>query len=150
LPKNGRGNASTPPDQAGRPRSPLGLLRALIVMRMKEMRSLRELTRVLDVDRRIRRLCLTGDGERGYPRSVLSRFTTLFGAEKLGRMIRNRVEAAYAFLKTRYGMAVNRVRGLGRVAVYALYSVLCHVLTREAAENIGRPDKAVSPTFFNT
>ena len=38
----------------------------------------------------------------------------------------------------------------GNVAVYAFYSVLCHVLTREAAENIGRPDKAVSPTFFNT
>ena len=60
------------------------------------------------------------------------------------------VEAAYSFLKTQYGMKVNKVRGLGRVAVYALYSVLCHVLTREAAENIGRPDKAVSPTFFNT
>ncbi len=60
------------------------------------------------------------------------------------------VEAAYAFLKTQYGMKVNKVRRLGNVAVYALYSVLCHVLTREAAENIGRPDKAVSPTFFNT
>ncbi len=60
------------------------------------------------------------------------------------------VEAAYAFLKTQYGMKVNKVRGLGRVAVYALYSVLCHVLTREAAENMGRPDKAVSLTFFNT
>ena len=60
------------------------------------------------------------------------------------------VEAAYAFLKTQYGMAVNKVRGLRNVAVYALYSVLCHVLTREAAENMGRPDKAVSPTFFNT
>jgi hypothetical protein len=47
-------------------------------------------------------------------------------------------------------MKVNKVRGLGRVAVYALYSVFCHVLTREAAENMGRPDKAVSPTFFNT
>ena len=47
-------------------------------------------------------------------------------------------------------MAMNKVRGLGRVAVYALYSILCHVLNREAAENIGRPDKAVSPTFFNT
>ena len=46
--------------------------------------------------------------------------------------------------------AVNKVRGLRNVAVYALYSVLCHVLTREAAENMGRPDKAVSPTFFNT
>ena len=45
---------------------------------------------------------------------------------------------------------MNRVRGLVYVAVYVLYSVLCHVLTREAAENMGRPDKAVSPTFFNT
>jgi transposase len=293
------------------PRNPLGLLRAFIVMRMKEMRSLRELTRVLDSDERIRRLCLIEDSERGYPRSVLSRFTTLFGAEKLRRVIdekivmllrrseveevdavldasfikawsirhpkdsrrgfsdqdarvgrhgrgydlgyklhvsvdhkrmlplasvlapandnekrhgpsliertrellrragarlrclvadsqyssgrmrglvdeavipfmanqrrgeavlrvdrkfrthgpeeervkyhmRPAVEAAYAFLKTQYGMRVNKVRGLGRVAVYALYSVLCHVLTREAAENMGRPDKAVSPTFFNT
>jgi transposase len=293
------------------PRNPLGLLRAFIVMRMKEIRSLRELTRVLDVDQRIRRLCLIKDQERGYPRSVLSRFTTLFGAEKLRRIIdekvvmllrrsgarevdvvldasfikawsirhpennrrgfsdpdarvgrhgrgfdlgyklhvsvdhrrilplssvlapanenekrhgptlvekakkvlrragarlrrlvadsqyssgrmrrlvdeavipftsnqrqgepvlrvdrrfrthgpeekraeyhkRPAVEAAYAFLKTQYGMKVNKVRRLGRVAVYALYSVLCHVLTREAAENMGRPDKAVSPTFFNT
>jgi len=47
-------------------------------------------------------------------------------------------------------MAVNKVRRLGNVAVYALYSFLCHVLTREAAENISRPDKVVSPTFFNT
>jgi len=60
------------------------------------------------------------------------------------------VEAAYAFLKTQYGMTVNKVRGLKKVAVYVLYSVLCHVLTRETTENIGRPDKAVSPTFFNT
>jgi hypothetical protein len=280
-------------------------------MRMKEIRSLRELTRILNVDQRIRRLCLIEDGERGYPRSVLSRFTRRVGAERLRRIIdekvvmllrrsgveeadvvldasfikawsirhpqdsrrgfsdpdarvgrhgrgydlgyklhvsvdhqrilplagvlapanenekrhgptlvertkrilrkagaklrcliadsqyssgrmrglvdeavipfmanqrrgeavlrvdrkfrthgpeeeraeyhkRPAVEAAYAFLKTQYGMAVNKVRGLGNVAVYALYSVLCHVLTREAAENIGRPDKAVSPTFFNT
>jgi len=280
-------------------------------MRMKEIRSLRELTRILNVDQRIRRLCLIEDGERGYPRSVLSRFTRLVGAERLRRIIdekvvmllrrsgveevdvvldasfikawsirhprdsrigfsdpdakvgrhgrgfdlgykfhisldhqrilplagvlapanenekrhgptlvertreilgragaklrcliadsqyssgrmrglvdeavipfmanqrrgedvlrvdrkfrthgpegeraryhmRPAVEAAYAFLKTQYGMAVNKVRGLRNVAVYALYSVLCHVLTREAAENIGRPDKAVSPTFFNT
>ena len=60
------------------------------------------------------------------------------------------VESAYSFLKTQFSMALNKVRGLKKVAVYALYSVLCHVLTREAAENIGRPDKAVSPTFFNT
>ena len=293
------------------PRSPLGLIRAFIVMRMKEIRSLRELSRTLNVDQRLRKLCLIEEGERGYPRSVLSRFTKLVGAERLSRIIdekvvmllrrngvkevdavldasfikawsirhprdnrrgfsdpdakvgrhgrgfdlgyklhisvdhrsilplasvlapandnekrhgptlvertrellrragarlrsiigdsqyssgkmrglvdeavipfmsnqrrgenvlrvdrkfrthgpederakyhmRPAVEAAYAFLKTQYGMAVNKVRGLGRVAVYALYSVLCHVLTREAAENIGRSDKAVSPTFFNT
>jgi hypothetical protein len=278
---------------------------------MKAIRSLRELSRVLNVDQRIRRLCLIEDGERGYPRSVLSRFTRLVGAERLRRIIdekvvmllrrsgaeevdvvldasfikawsirhpedgrrgfsdpdarvgrhgrgfdlgyklhvsvdhrrilplssvlapanenekrhgptlverakkvlrragarlrslvadsqyssgrmrglvdgavipfmanerrgepvlrvdrrfrahgpederaeyrkRPAVEAAYAFLKTQYGMKVNKVRRLGRVVVYALYSVLCHVLTREAAENMGRPDKAVSPTFFNT
>ena len=295
----------------GRPlRNPLGLLRAFIVMRMKAVRSLRELARILDVDPRMRRLCLIGDGERGYPRSVLSRFTRLVGADRLQRIIdekvvmllrrngvkevdavldasfikawsirhprdnqrgysdpdarvgrngrtydlgykfhvsvdhrlilplanvlasanenekrhgpflvertkeilrragavlrsiiadsqyssekirkeveavipypsnqrrgedvlrvdrkfrthgpegarveyrkRPAVEAAYAFLKTQYSMAVNKVRGLKKVAVYALYSVLCHVLTREAAENIGRPDKAISPTFFNT
>jgi len=278
---------------------------------MKEIRSLRELSRTLNVDQRLRKLCLIKDGEKGYPRSVLSRFTKLVGAEQLRRIIdekvimllrrndvqevdavldasfikawsirhprdnrrgfsdpdamvgrhgrgfdlgyklhisvdhrsilplasvlapanenekkhgptlvektkmvlrragarlrsiigdsqyssgrmrglveeavipfmanqrrgeavlrvdrkfrthgpeeerakyhmRPAVEAAYAFLKTQYGMKVNKVRRLGRVAVYALYSVLCHVLTREAAENIGRPDKAVSPTFFNT
>ena len=70
--------------------------------------------------------------------------------ERVKYHMRPAVEAAYAFLKTQYGMAVNKVRGVRNVAVYALYSVLCHVLTREAAENIGRPDKAVSPTFFNT
>jgi hypothetical protein len=47
-------------------------------------------------------------------------------------------------------LAVNRVRGLKNVSVYALLNVLCHVLNREAAENMGRPEKAVSPTFFNT
>ena len=72
------------------------------------------------------------------------------GDERAEYHMRPAVEAAYAFLKTQYGMAVNKVRGLGRVAVYDLYSVLCHVLTREAAENMGRPDKALSPTFFNT
>jgi len=293
------------------PRNPLGLLRAFIVMRMKEIRSLRELSRTLNVDQRLRKLCLIEDDERGYPRSVLSRFTKLVGAKRLRRIIdekvimllrrhgveeidavldasfikawsirhprdsrrgfsdpdamvgrhgrgfdlgyklhvsvdhrsilplaivlasandnekkhgptlvertrellrragarlrsiigdsqyssekmrglvdeavipfmsnqrrgedvlrvdrkfrthgpederakyhmRPAVEAAYAFLKTQYGMAVNKVRGLRNVAVYALYSVLCHVLTREAAENMDRPDKALSPTFFNT
>jgi hypothetical protein len=45
---------------------------------------------------------------------------------------------------------LKKLRGLGNVATYALFSILCLVLNREAAENIGRPDKAVSPTYFNT
>jgi hypothetical protein len=60
------------------------------------------------------------------------------------------VETAFSFLKTQYSLATNKVRGLKNVAVYALYSILSLILTREAAENIGRPDKAVSPTYFNT
>jgi hypothetical protein len=63
---------------------------------------------------------------------------------------RPRIEAVYSFLKTQYSLASNKVRGLKNVASYALFSLLCLVLNREAAENFGRPDKAVSPTFFNT
>ncbi len=63
---------------------------------------------------------------------------------------RPHVEAVYSFLKTQYGLTVNKVRGLGNVASYALFSILCLVLNREAAENFGRYDKAVSPTYFNT
>jgi hypothetical protein len=279
-------------------------------MRMKGIRSLRELTRILDIDRRIRKLCLIRDKERGYTRSVISRFTRRVGAERLQLIIEEKVvlllrrarveevdaildpsfikawsirhpdngriafsdpdakvgrnsrgydlgykihlsvdpkrilplavlvapandnekkhapslvertrivlgragvrlrrligdsqfssvrvrslvgdsvipytsnqrgdgvlrvdrrfrthgpdglvreyhkrpmvESAFSFLKAQYGLTVNRVRGLANVSVYALLSVLCHVLNREAAENMGRPEKAVSPTFFNT
>jgi transposase len=63
---------------------------------------------------------------------------------------RPHIEAVYSFLKTQYSLTVNKVRGLGKVASYALFSILCLVLNREAAENIGRSDKAVSPTYFNT
>jgi transposase len=63
---------------------------------------------------------------------------------------RPHIEAVYSFLKTQYSMAMTKVRGLKQVASYALYSILCLVLNREAAENIGRRDKAVSPTYFNT
>lgn len=59
------------------------------------------------------------------------------------------IEAVYSFLKTRYSLATNKVRGLKNIASYALFSILCLVLNREAAENIKRPDKAVSPTYFN-
>lgn len=60
------------------------------------------------------------------------------------------IEAVNSFLKTQYGMVINKVRGLKQVASYALFSLLCLVLNREAAQKIGRADKAVSPTFFNT
>ena len=60
------------------------------------------------------------------------------------------VESVFSFLKDQYGLRVNNVRGLLNVSVYALLSVLCLVLNREAAENVGRSDKALSPTFFNT
>jgi transposase len=298
---------------AGRsPRNPLGVFRAFIVMRMKGVRSLREMTRLLDVDIRLRKLCLIKTGEAGYPRSVLSRFIRKVGEDKLTRIIEEKVvkllkrndakdvdavldasfikawstrhpldsrkgysdlearvgragrtfglgyklhlaidsrsmlplacvfasanqnekkhslnmlektklilkrsaarlrsviadsqysggrlggavktpvipypanqkhgvkgllrvdkkfrtygpedqkreyhkrphiEAVYSFLKTQYSLAINKVRGIRNVASYALYSLLCLVLNREAAENIRRPDKAVSPTYFNT
>jgi transposase len=294
------------------PRSPLGLFRTFIVMRMRGVRSLREMTRLLDTDLRFRRLCLIKPGEAGYPRSVLSRFIRKIGEDNLTRIIeekavkllkqnaakdvesvfdasfikawstrhplnsqkgysdeearvgrtgrtlglgyklhlaidpqtmlpltcafasanqnekkhslsmlqktklilkqsaaklrsviadsqysdsklrnavceavipypanqkrsvkgllrvdkkfrtygpedqkkeyhkRPHIEAVYSFLKTQYSMAINKVRGAKNVACYALFSILCLVLNREAAENIRRPDKAVSPTYFNT
>ncbi len=278
-------------------------------MRMKAILSLRELARILDIDRRIRRLCLVEPTERGYPRSVLSRFTHLVGAEALRLIIEEKVimllrragveevdavldacfvkawsirdpesnkvgfsdpdarvgrngrgfdlgyklhtsieprrilplasvlapanqnekrhapslvemtkavlgrvdarlrcligdsqyssgkvrslvdyavipyassqrgdglrvdrmfrahgsedlvdeyrkrpavEALFAYLRNHFGFDVIKVRGLVDVSVYALLSVLCIVLNREAAERMGRPDKALSPTFFNT
>jgi transposase len=63
---------------------------------------------------------------------------------------RPRIEAVYSFLKTQYSMTINKVRGLKNVASYTFYSLLCLVLTREAAENIKKTDKAVSPTYFNS
>jgi len=63
---------------------------------------------------------------------------------------RPHIEAVYSFLKTQYSLAINKVRGARNVASYALYNLPCLVLNREAAENLGRPDKAVSPTYFNT
>jgi transposase len=294
------------------PRNPLGVFRAFIVMRMRGVRSLREMTRLLDTDLRLRRMCLLRPREAGYPRSVLSRFIRRIGEDNLTRIIEEKVvrllkqsnvrevdsvfdasfikawstrhpmnskkglsdedarvgragrtyglgyklhlsidsqtmlpltcvfasanqnekkhspsmlertklilkrsaaklrsviadsqysdeklrkaaertvipypanqkrdvksllrvdkkfrthgpedqkrdyhkrphiEAVYSFLKTQYSMTLNKVRGLKNVASYALYSMLCLVLNREAAENIQRPDKAVSPTYFNT
>jgi hypothetical protein len=63
---------------------------------------------------------------------------------------RPRIEAVNSFLKTQFSMANNKVRGLTQVTFYALCSILCLVLNREAAQRIGRHEKAVSPTYFNT
>jgi transposase len=290
----------------------LGLFRTFIVMRMKGVRSLREMARLLGTDLRLRRLCLIKPGETGYPRSVLSRFIRRVGEDNLTRIVEEKVvrllksnnaeevdvvldasfikawsirhpldnqkgysdadarvgragrtyglgyklhlaidsqtmlplsrvfasanqnekkhtpnmlektkallnrcgaklrsviadsqysddrirnavdetiipyptnqkrdvkdllrvdkkfrihgpedqkkeyhkrphiEAVYSFLKTQYSLTINKVRGIRNVASYALYSILCLVLNREAAQNTGRPDKAVSPTYFNT
>jgi transposase len=292
------------------PRNPLGVFKAFIVMRMKGVRSLREMTRLLDTDMRLRKLCLIKKKQKSYSRSVLSRFISRIGIDNLTRIIEEKVvkllehgaevdavldasfikawstrdplnsqkgysdaearvgragrtyglgyklhlsidsetmlplssvvasanqnekkhslnilektksvlrrsaaklksliadsqysdaklrdavekavvpypanqkrgikgllrvdkkfrtygpedekkeyhkrphiEAVYSFLKTQYSLAINKVKGVRNVASYALYSLLCLVLNREAAENIHRPDKAVSPTYFNT
>jgi hypothetical protein len=81
---------------------------------------------------------------------VDKRFRT-HGPEELVREYHKRplVESVFSWLKTQYGLSVNNVRRLGSVSVYALLSLLCLVLVREAAECLGRPEKAVSPTFFN-
>lgn len=44
------------------------------------------------------------------------------------------IEAVKSFLKTQYSKAVNKVRGLGNIAIYALFSILCLILNRKAAE----------------
>ena len=60
-------------------------------MRLKGIRSLRELTRILDIDSRLRRLCLIQKDERGYTRSVISRFTRRVGTETLQLIIEEKV-----------------------------------------------------------
>ena len=49
------------------------------------------MTRLLDVDRRLRRLCLIKPAEKGYTRSVLSRFIRKVGENRLIRIIEERV-----------------------------------------------------------
>src|SRR5208283_2780362 len=73
------------------PRNPLGLFRTFLIMRMKAVRSLREMTRILNTDQRIRRLCLIKEGQKGYTRSVLSRFSKRVGEENLNKIIDSKV-----------------------------------------------------------
>jgi hypothetical protein len=60
-------------------------------MRMKGVRTLREMTRLLDTDQRLRKLCLIKPDEAGYPRSVLSRFIRKVGEDNLARIIGEKV-----------------------------------------------------------
>ncbi len=60
-------------------------------MRMKGVRSLREMTRQLDADPRLRKLCLIKKKEAAYPRSVLSRFIRKVGEENLTTIIEEKV-----------------------------------------------------------
>jgi len=49
------------------------------------------MTRLLDVDSRLRKLCLLKPQEKGYTRSVLSRFTRKVGEDKLDCIIEDKV-----------------------------------------------------------
>jgi hypothetical protein len=49
------------------------------------------MTRLLDTDARLRKLCLIKDKEIGYPRSVLSRFSRKVGEDNLNRIIDEKV-----------------------------------------------------------
>ena len=73
------------------PRNPLGILKTFLVMRMKGVRSLREMTRLLDVDQRLRKICLLKPGEAAYSRSVLSRFTRKVGEDNINKIIDEKV-----------------------------------------------------------
>jgi len=65
------------------------------------------------------------------------------GEQRMEYHKRPLIEAVNSFLKTQFSMANNKVRGLKQVAFYALCSILCLVLIREAAQNIGKHEKAV-------
>jgi hypothetical protein len=60
-------------------------------MLMKGVRSLREMTRLLDADPRLRKLCLIKPGEAAYPRSVLSKFIRKLGENNLINIIEEKV-----------------------------------------------------------
>jgi hypothetical protein len=76
------------------PRNPIGVFRSFIIMRMKGIRSLREMTRLLDADKRVRKQYLLKPSEAAYPRSVLSRFTRKIGEENLHKIIDEKVARA--------------------------------------------------------
>ena len=69
----------------------MGLFRTFIIMKMKGIRSLREMTRLLGTDQRLRRLCLIKPCEKAYTRSVLSRFIRKIGENRLISIIKEKV-----------------------------------------------------------
>jgi hypothetical protein len=69
----------------------MDVFRAHIVMRMKGVRSLREMPRLLDIDMRLRKMCLIKPGEKGYTRSVFSRFSRKIGLDNFNRIIDEKV-----------------------------------------------------------
>jgi hypothetical protein len=162
------------------PRNPLGIFRMFIVMRMKGVRSLREMTRLLDVDQRLRKLCLVRAGEKAYFRSVLSRFTRKIGEDNLNKIIKEKVVLLLSgnlteeidvvldasFIKawstrdpldnqTGYSDKEARVGRTGRSYAldYKLHLAIDSKMMLPLSimfENTGRKDKAVSLTYFNT
>jgi hypothetical protein len=50
----------------------------------------------------------------------------------------------YSFLKTQYNMAINNVGDMANVVSYTLFTLLYLFLNLEAAQNIGRAEKAIS------
>jgi hypothetical protein len=60
-------------------------------MKMKGVRSLRKMTRLLNAELRLRKLCLTDKKETAYPRSLLSRFIRGVGEESITRIIEEKV-----------------------------------------------------------
>jgi transposase len=88
------------------PRNPSGLFRAFLIMRMKGIRSLREMTRILDTDQRIRKLCLIKDHQKGYTRSIMSRFSKRVGQDNLNKIIDQKV---ITLLKTQQKSEVDLV-----------------------------------------
>ena len=73
------------------PRNPSGIFRAFLTMRMKGVRSLRKLTRMLDIDKRIRKICFIKENQKGYTRSVMSRFSKRVRQDNLNKIIDQKV-----------------------------------------------------------
>ena len=94
-------------------------------------------------------LAPANENEKRHAPSLVTRTREVLG--KAGARLRSLIaDSQLSFLKTQFRLRVNNMRGLLNASVYALLSLLCCVLSREAAENVGRLEKAISPTFFNT